>query len=260
VSRATLRFYAELNDFLPPEARGREVEHRFTGHPTVKDAIEGRGVPHSEVHVVVLNGTPVPFDARLSDGDRVSVYPMFTGIPSAPSPAPSTPSLPSLQPAPEPHVRFVADVHLGKLARRLRLLGFDTVWSPDASDPQLVRISVDEGRVLLTRDRGLLKRREVRRGFFVRDDDALEQAIDVVVHLGIGRDIDPFGRCTVCNGRLEQVEKADVEESLPPRTRREFTTFRRCRACGRVYWEGSHHARLARVVDELQARVATART
>jgi uncharacterized protein with PIN domain len=146
--------------------------------------------------------------------------------------------------------RFVLDVHLGRLARYLRLLGFDAVWQSERADEELVRVSRHEDRILLTRDRGILKRAAVAHGYLVRETVPRGQIDEVLSRFGLTGPFTTFGRCLVCNGRLEDVDKSDVLDLLPPRTRRDYAEFRRCSACGRVYWKGSHYDRLqAQVVD-----------
>jgi uncharacterized protein with PIN domain len=246
---ALIRFYAELNDFLPRERRQRDIVHEFVVAPSVKDVIEAFGVPHTEVDLVLVDGEPVNFSHRLADGDRISVYPVFEAFDVASVNR-------SLRPTPLRDPRFVADVHLGTLARYLRLVGFDTRFDPDWDDEALAAISVEERRVLLTRDRGLLKRRVVTHGIFVRDDQPREQVVDVVRRLHLADRLRPFTRCMACNGALEAVDKEEIADRLEPRTRRDFNRFRRCPDCGRLYWEGSHHARLAALVEHVRERGA----
>lgn len=242
---ATFRFYAELNDFLPPPRRQRDVRYPFDVAPSVKDAIESLGVPHTEVDLVLVGGVPVTFAHRLHDGDHVSVYPVFERLDIG--------EVTLLRPAPLRVVRFVADVHLGTLARYLRLLGFDTQYDRTRTDDELARISASEGRILLTRDRGLLKRKAVTHGLFVRNDNPRLQVVDVVRRVHLTARLHPFTRCMSCNGLLEDVDKEAVAERLPPGTRRRFDAFRRCRRCGHVYWEGSHHRRLTDLVSAVRA-------
>lgn len=244
-SSATLRFYAELNDFLPPRLRQSEVGIEFDVGPSVKDAFEGLGVPHTEVDLVLANGEPVGLAYRLADGDRVSVYPAFRRIDLSP--------LVPLRPGPPHGLRFATDVHLGALTRYLRLLGFDTRSDPGWTDDELVAVSVAEGRVLATRDRDLLKRRAVTHGLFVRDDDPDEQLLEAVRRLRLGGEIRPFTRCMACNGLLEEADKASVAGRIGPGTRAAFDRFRQCRSCGRVYWEGAHRPRLLGLVERARA-------
>jgi uncharacterized protein with PIN domain len=246
---ATVRFYAELNDFLASGQCQRDLCVRFVVAPSVKDAIEGLGVPHTEVDFILVNGQPVEFDYRLADGDRISVYPVFERLDIS--------EVTRLRPEPLRELRFVADGHLATLARYLRLLGFDTTFEPNCADDELATRSVAERRILLTRDRGLLKRRAVSHGVFVRRDDPDEQLLELVRRLHLGANLRPFTRCMACDGLLEDVDKAAVADRLEPRTRASFDRLRQCRGCARVYWEGSHQRRLLDLVERVRAESAS---
>lgn len=241
--RATFRFYAELNDLLPRGRRGVAFEHAFQGHPAVKDVIEALGVPHGEVDLILADGESVDFSWRLHDRARVSVYPVFEALDVGP--------LARVRPTPLREVRFVLDGHLGRLARHLRMLGFDTRWRRDAPDPELAATAAAERRILLTRDRGLLMRRAVTHGLWVRATEPRRQLAEIVGRLDLARAIAPFSRCLRCNAPLEPVAKAEVLERLPPAVREHQDTFHRCPSCARVYWAGSHRRRMERLVAEL---------
>jgi hypothetical protein len=242
---ATFRFYAELNDFLPPERRGRELPYAFLGTPTVKDAIEALGVPHVEVDLILVNGRSVPFSHRLADGDRVAVYPVFESLDISP--------LIRLRPRPLRRPAFVADVHLRRLARLLRLLGLDVAYHPKAEDEDLVEISRRERRILLTRDRQLLKHGRLTHGYFVRAEIPLAQAREVVRRFDLRGEVRPFSRCLECGGVLQRVRKEEVSEKIPPRTAAWLEEYVRCLGCGKLYWRGTHFRRLERWVEEILA-------
>jgi len=244
VKQASFRFYAELNDFLPPERREGAFAYGFTGSPSVKDAIEALGVPHTEVDLVLADGASVDFGWRLHDGARVSVYPVFEAI--------DVSSVTRVRATPLREPRFLLDVHLGRLARMLRMLGFDAAWDRAADDDALAAAAVRERRILLTRDRGLLKRSAVTHGYCVRAAEPRRQLAEVVRRLDLAGSIDPFRRCIRCNGTIAPVEKAEVVDRLPPRVRERHEHFRRCLACGQVYWAGTHHERMSRRIAALR--------
>ncbi|HIE13001.1 MAG TPA: twitching motility protein PilT [Desulfotomaculum sp.] len=246
MSRCSVRFYAELNDFLPPGKRQAAFIHTFLGEPAVKDLIESLGVPHTEVDLILINGESVEFSRRVRDGDRISVYPVFESIDVSP--------IVRVRPAPLREVRFVLDTHLGRLATYLRMVGFDTLYANDLSDEALSEISARERRILLTRDRGLLKRSEVAHGYLVRSTDPPAQLTEVLRRFDLYRLVSPFCRCLRCNLPLEAVSKEEVEDRLPPKVREYFVEFRLCRGCGRVYWKGSHYEHMERFVTEIQRR------
>jgi uncharacterized protein len=236
MSRACFRFYAELNDFLPAERRQTEFTHSFEARTSVKDMIESLGVPHTEVELILANGTPVDFAYVVNDGDRISVYPVFESIDAMP--------VLRLRPQPLREPRFVLDAHLGKLSGYLRLLGFDTLYRNDYDDAELARVSASEGRTLLTRDRGLLKRSLVTHGYYVRETDPLQQVVEVLRRFDLRRLIAPFHRCTHCNGLLQPASKEALGDRLPPGTRETYDEFHVCEQCGQIYWKGSHYQRL----------------
>jgi uncharacterized protein with PIN domain len=244
VKQASFRFYAELNDFLPTARRGIAFTHAFTGTPSVKDVVEALGVPHTEIDLVLADGVSVDFGWRLHDGARVGVYPVFESIDVA--------EVTRVRAAPLRELRFVLDVHLGRLARHLRMLGFDAAWDGAADDAALAATASREHRILLTRDRGLLKRRAVTHGYCVRASAPRLQLTEVVRRLDLARAITPFSRCLRCNGLLVPVAKAEVADRLPPRVRERQQAFRRCAGCGRVYWAGTHHERMTGLVASLR--------
>lgn len=248
--RIELRFYAELCDLLPRRHRDGRVSHRLIETQTVKDLVESYGVPHTEVEVILVDGCSVGWDHRPRTGERVSVYPVFESFDVQP--------LVRLRPAPLRVTRFLLDGHLGTLARRLRLLGFDCRYDAHAPDDELVRVALEERRILLTRDRPLLRRKAVTHGYLVRSDRPAEQMREVLRRFQLGGSIEPFTRCPACNGRLVAVAKADIEHRLPAGTRRSYDDFRSCPGCGRDYWRGAHHARLERMVADARSADAAA--
>ncbi len=231
-SCAEFRFYGELNDFLPPGRRKLTLAYRFNGRPSIKDPIEAQGVPHTEVELIVANGLSVGFDYRLQDGDRVAVYPVFESFDVTP--------LASLRDAPLRGAGFVLDVNLGKLAKRLRLLGFDALYSNRYTDAEVADIAAAEQRIVLTRDRRLLHAGRITHGYWVRSVQPDGQTEEVLRRFDLYRQIRPFCRCLVCNGLLKPVAKADILDRLEPKTKLYYETFFSCAGCGRIYWEGSH--------------------
>lgn len=229
---AEFRFYEELNDFLPPDKRKRTVDYGFNGHPGIKDCIEAQGVPHTEVELILVNGESVGFDYRLQDCDRVAVYPMFESFDVTP--------LLRLRDAPLRQTAFVLDVNLGKLARRLRLLGFDALYSNRYQDAEVADIATAEQRIVLTRDRRLLHAKRITHGYWVRSVQPEQQTEEVLRRFDLYRQIRPFCRCPVCNGLLKPVDKAEIIDRLEPLTKLYYDEFRACDGCGKLYWEGSH--------------------
>lgn len=239
---ATFRFYAELNDFIARERRFRAFMHDSPPGATVKHAIESLGVPHTEVELVLVNGVSVGFGHMLGDGDRVSVFPTFEAF--------DVSALLRVRAQPLRRTAFLCDAHLGGLARLLRLAGFDTTFDPRLHDADLVRLAVAEGRIVLTRDRDLLKRRAVTHGCFVRALHNREQLREVIHRLDLARSARPFTLCLVCNGPLQRVDAQAAAPRVPAAVRERFERYTACGSCGRVYWEGSHWRRMKGVLDD----------
>lgn len=241
---AEFRFFGTIEGFLPAAWRSQPIRHVFRGHPAVKDRIETLGVPHTEVAHIRIDGEYAPHSKRLAGGEFIEIYgadcPHFA---NAPRP---------LNARPEGEPRFVADVNLGRLARLLRLLGFDTLYRNTYDDAEIAAISAAEARILLTRDRRLLMRRMVDHGYFVRSDEPASQTAEVLERFDLKTQTRPFHRCVRCNGRVGTVPKDRVLSELEPRTRRYYERFWQCTQCGQVYWEGSHMQGLKRLVDRLE--------
>ena len=245
---ATFRFYAELNDFLAPERRGREFACRCARAATTKHMIEALGVPHTEVELVLVNGESVDFGRVLRDGDRVAVYPMCEALDVTP--------LLRVREQPLRTTRFVADAHLGGLAHLLRMTGFDTLYDNHYRDDEIERIAVADARIVLTRDRELLKRSAITHGCYVRALRSELQLREVFDRLDLARSARPFTRCLSCNTPLHAVDKAQVSARLPPGVREHYERFAACDGCARVFWEGTHWQRMRQLVDSLPAPMA----
>lgn len=237
---ATFRFYEELNDFLAPERRRREFTVPCARAATTKHMIEALGVPHTEVELILLNGASAGFGALLREGDRVAVYPKFEAFDI-------TPML-RVRERPLRDTRFVADVHLGSLTHLLRRMGFDTLYDKDYADDEIARIAAAQGRIVLTRDRDLLKRRSITHGCYVRALRPQEQLREVFERLDLARSARPCTLCPSCNVALHAVATAQVEHRLPPGVRELYHRFSTCDACGRVFWEGAHWQRVRALV------------
>jgi uncharacterized protein with PIN domain len=241
--QAFFRFYDSLNDFLPAERQQVEFLRRIKDRGSVKDAIEALGVPHPEVALILVNGVSVGFDYLVQEADRISVYPQFTTL--------NVDGTSRVMPPPLPAKRFVLDVHLGKLATYLRLLGFDALYRNDYDDDELAQISSQQQRILLTQDRGLLKRSMVTYGYAVRSADPEEQTVEILQRFDLYDAVAPLKRCPRCNGALREVDKADVEDRLPHYTRLYYDEFSQCQHCHQVYWQGAHYKRLQGLLDRV---------
>ncbi|HEY3342744.1 MAG TPA: Mut7-C RNAse domain-containing protein [Anaerolineae bacterium] len=243
MSTALFRFYSELNDFLSAAQRQVTFAHTFDARTSVKDMIESLGVPHTEIELILVKGTPVDFSYIVQDADQLSVYPIFETFDATP--------VVRLRPAPLRVACFVLDAHLGKLAGYLRLVGFDTLYRNNYDDETLAIVSSTEHRILLTRDRGLLKRSMVTHGYFVRQIDPKLQIVEVLHRFDLQGQITPFRRCIRCNGLLRVASKESIADQIPPHALQFYDEFHTCDQCGKVYWKGSHYQHLLDFVSSL---------
>ena len=227
------RFHYELNDFLPIAQREVVFPYSYSGKQTVRDLIEAIGIPHSSVGLIEVDREMVPPTYHVQDHDSIEVFPN--------------------RDIPKP-VRFIADMHMGKLAKWLRMLGFDTYYRRELHDPEIAERSYNEQRIVVTRDLGLLKRNQVQLGYWVRSQDPGQQLLEVVKRYNLDVHMRPFTRCMNCNGTIQPVNREDVHEELPEAVATDYTEFYQCDACNQVYWKGSHYDRMVQLIDRLQAR------
>jgi len=243
--KVRLHFHGDLSVFLGSKAGDAVIERRLTEKTSIKDVIESCGVPHPEVYTILVNGREVEFDHTLVNDAKVAVF-------SAVNRGTITT---------EKHVeqaeiyRFVADGHLGRLTRTLRLLGFDVVYDQQANDRQLLDVMAREERALLTRDRRLLMHSIVQHGYCPRSQNADEQTIEVIRRFNLSKLIAPFTRCLRCNAPLEEAAKAEIIDKLEPLTKIYYDQFRRCPGCKQIYWSGSHFPKLQKRIEEIRSRV-----
>jgi uncharacterized protein with PIN domain len=235
-------FSADLRFFLPKLNEGATLTRILREKTSVKDAIEACGVPHPEIDLIHCDGVVVPLEHQLTTNGVVQVY----GVADSPASAGEALQARGI-------TKFVADGHLGKLTRHLRLLGFDVLYSSTVDDVELVTVSTRQDRALLTRDRRLLMHKVVHHGYCPRSHETGAQVIETVRRFQLKELIMPFTRCIHCNGILAKVDKRDVLDELEPLTRIYYDQFRRCQSCRKIYWSGSHFGKL-------QTRIANIRT
>ncbi len=240
---AFVRFYEELNDFLPKGKRKVRFEHKFSGSPSIKDMIESLGVPHCEVDLIFVNGVSVDFSYLVKNNDDVTVYPEFESF--------DIKETQHLRPEPLRNPKFVLDVHLGKLTKYLRMLGIDSFYKNDFHDPDLIRISSEEKRTILTRDLNLLKNGNVTHGYFVRNIYPEEQTKEVMLRFDLVRTIEKFSRCLECNFRLASIEKEKIIDLLPPKVKAHQNEFYICTNCNKIYWPGSHYLNMNTTIEKI---------
>lgn len=232
-----VRAHGALNFFLPSRLRDQWIDLPFQGRQTLKHLIESLGIPHPEIGMVQVDDHPATLDQAAFEDTFVQVFPYASGDTR-------------LHPT---EIRFILDGHLGKLASYLRILGFDTCYSPDADDEALAQTSATENRILLTRDRGLLMRRIVEYGYCIRDQDPHRQLLEASQRFKLVEAAQPFSRCPRCNGSLQPVEKKNIADKLQKNTLTFFDTFWQCCDCWQIYWQGSHFERIRAWLSEFSA-------
>ena len=239
-----LRFYEELNDFLPKDKKKKRFEHNFIDRTSVKDLIESLGVPHTETDLILVNSNSVGFDYIINDGDDISVYPVFESLDIS--------NIQHLRSKPLRQPKFICDVHLGRLARYLRMIGFDVYYKNDLSDEKIVKISSKGRRAILTRDIGLLKRNEVTHGYYVRNTKVEEQVKEIMSRFDLQKSIKEFSRCIECNEPLVTVEKNKILDELLPKVIQSQDEFYRCPSCKKIYWKGTHYQQMLSFIKSLK--------
>jgi len=245
VNVARFHFHPDFNPFLAKQYHGQSFDYAFENGQSVKHLVEAIGVPHTEIHHILINRKPVGFSYQVRDADFVDIFPY-----SAPHDYPAMIS-PQESGEEECNHCFVLDNHLGKLASYLRLMGFDCLYRNDYQDDELAQVSRDEKRILLTRDQHLLMRNAVLRGYWVHSKNPRQQVKEVMERFDLYESIQPFLRCAKCNSILEPVEKEEIINRLEPLTRRYFNEFRICPDCKQIYWKGSHYKKILTFIDEI---------
>lgn len=242
---AIFRFYEELNDYLPQNQQRIAFSYSFIGTPAIKDTIEAIGVPHSEIDLILVDGKSVDFNYQICGNEKVAVYPVFESFDIG--------ELVHLRAKPLRETKFVVDVNLGKLAKKLRILGFDTLYRNDLADAEIVAYSTQQQRIILTRDKGILKYRAVTHGYWVRNQTPAKQLSEVISRLQLQHCLIPFTRCSKCNGLLHRVDVDQVRHHLSDDNLLKSNSFMQCMSCHKFYWQGSHYRRIWLWVNELAA-------
>lgn len=246
IKTSLFRFYEELNDFLPKPFFKKDFSYSFTGNPSVKNSVEAIGIPHTEIDLILVDGISVDFEYKLKGGELISVYPVFESFDIS--------AVIKLRAKPLRKIRFIVDVNLGKLAKKLRLLGFDTYYRNDLADDEIVKISIAEKRIILTRDIGILQYSNVTHGTWIRNDDPKNQLHEVIGRLQLRNLFKPFSRCSQCNGTLKRIEKDELKNRVPADTFCYYKNFWECSTCRQIYWEGSHIDKITGWIDELNTQ------
>ncbi len=243
MKKAFFRFYEELNDFLPAKLKKIRFEHSFIERTSIKDMIEALGIPHTEIDLILVNNKSVNFNYIVNDKDDISVYPVFESFDIS--------EVQHLRPKPLRDPKFILDVHLGKLAKLMRILGIDSYYQNNFQDDEIVKLSIENKRTVLTRDVGLLKRKEVNHGYFVRNRKAENQLLEIIERFQLKKIIKPFSRCIECNSFLKEIEKEKIIDRIPQKVKNYLNEFYICENCDKVYWKGTHYDKMSKMLKQL---------
>ncbi len=242
---AYLRFYEELNNFLPKEKKKIRFTHQFNNNPTVKDMIESFDIPHTQVDLILVNDKSVDFSYIVQDGDNISVYPVFESL--------NIKNISKVREEPLREIKFLVDFHLGKLARYLRMLGFDTLYQNKYNPSKIIKISKSEKRIIISKSRQLLKIKDITHGYCLTESNPEKQLKKVLYRFDLYANINPFSRCIICNTKLKPVNKETVIDKIPEKVKELHQEFATCQNCKKIYWKGTHYENMIKFIDRLMS-------
>jgi uncharacterized protein with PIN domain len=240
-----IRFYAELSELLPAYWRDTSFDYAIKKTRSVKDLIESIGVPHTEVDLIFIDDESVDFNYQVEGGEQIRIYPPTNNL--------DNPALIRNQPSALAEPRFLLDVHLGRLATYLRMLGFDTLYRNDYDDLTLAEISEKQNRILLSCDRRLLMRKVITHGYLVKSRKPRQQIHEILKRFDLYDHQSERARCLHCNGIIQTVNKQAIEAQLLPLTKKHYDDFFQCDSCNKIYWEGSHHTKIQSFIETIRA-------
>ena len=244
--KVMFRFYEELNDFLPEHRKKTDFYATLKGKRSIKDMIEALGVPHTEIDLILVNGISVGFNTILHDNDRISVYPVFESL--------NITDTTRLRKLPLRRNKFIADINLGNIVKYMRVLGLDVYYDALLSNREIIELSNKEKRIILTKNKQLLKFKDVSHGIFIRPGTTTEQIKRIIDYLDINNDIVPFSRCLRCNTLLKNVSKEQILDRIPPKTKKFCSEFVQCQSCDKIYWKGTHFIKMEKFVRQILDR------
>jgi uncharacterized protein with PIN domain/sulfur carrier protein ThiS len=242
----SIRCYAELNDFLPLERQSADFLFLLPENTSVEMLLEKLRIPPQVVDLILINGTPVNLTYNLKGNDRIALYPVFETF--------DITSITKVRDNPLRQIRFVLDVHLGKLSHHLRMFGFDTLYRNDYTDNVLCRISLEEKRTLLSRDESLIENKALLHAYLIKNKDPRLQLIEVFERFDLYGSTSPFTRCIDCNSLLRPVQKKYILSLIPASVRDWCNEYQRCNQCNRIYWKGSHFKHMGEFVRDILKR------
>jgi uncharacterized protein len=228
-----IRLYEELNVFLEPFRQKKDFNVQIESNTLIHNLLEKLKIPLSQVDLILVNGESVDFDVQLHDGDRISVYPVFETL--------NIDSITRLRKKSLRHLRFICDVHLGKLAKYMRMCGFDVFYSNNLLDHLIIQMSDETKSIILTKNKELFKTKQPSRAYLVKQSDSKMQLFEIISYFDLKTSIEPFSRCTKCNLTVQPVDKNSIEKQVPSPVLKMHKSFMKCYGCNRIYWQGSHY-------------------
>jgi len=235
------RFYEELNKYLPEEKHKVWFEVKYEKRISVLNALHIFNIPQKKVDLLLVNQKSKGFDYVLKNNDRISVYPVFELF--------DITDLTKVREKPLRNIKFVCDVHLGKLCKYLRMLGFDTLYSNQNKPNDIVKISNNDNRIVLSKDYSYNKNKNITHFYWVRSSDSREQLKDLIRKMQLVKSINPFTRCIICNDYIKEIDKNKVKDRLLPNTNKFFNKFYICRTCDKIFWKGSHYEDMVEFIN-----------
>lgn len=241
MNQVHFRFYEELNNYLPDHMRKAWIESWIESETSVGERLQSIGIPLDDIDLILVNQQSKGFDYILQDGDRVSIYPIFESF--------DVSAISQVREKPLRNLRFICDVHLGRLCKYLRMMGWDSLYSNQLTPQQIIELSRQEQRVILSRSVQLTRHKNVTHAWLIRSSDPLEQLKDLVTALDLSKWADPLTRCLNCNDKLVQVQKREILQRLQARTAKYYNEFFKCLTCDQIYWKGSHYENMLQFIE-----------
>lgn len=242
MKQAYLRFYEELNNYLPEAKRKQWIVYELSSDKTIRHVLAEFQIPSNEIDLLLVNQQSQNIGYQLKDQDRISVFPMFELFDIS--------GISEVRNRPLRKTQFICDVHLGKLGKYLRMLGFDTLYSNQYSKKEIISIAENESRIILSKDRSFSKYPTVNRFYRVRSSNSLEQLKDLLDRMSLYRQFNPFSRCLRCNHPIKPIEKKEIQSRIQEQTQKYYDQFFICPNCDHVYWKGSHFESMRHFIEK----------
>jgi len=243
--QAFFYFFGSLNDFLPEEKKGQKFVYHFKGIASVKNLIEAIGVPHSEIRKITNNNRKKFFNYTVKDNDLIRIYPYNYGINKF------ILSLSSV--FINCKIKFIIDVHLGKLGKYLKICGFDVLYNWKWDDNDIIKYANRDNRIILTHDAGLLKNKKVNKGYWTRSQNPDEQIVEVIDRYHLSGKIKPLKRCLHCNNLLVKTSKTEIKNKVPFMIFNKYRQFLCCHKCDNIYWKGPHYDSMKAFIKKIKS-------